>query len=194
MVQHTKREAAKALRKDERVDTVLVRPNFMVIKTMPLKTDGSFHPELVLKPTGTYTITIKYLKSYDGLEIKMIRREGWVTSIHSSRRHHLHIDDSNTYNRVCFGSAQSEVNKICNNSDWYWVGVMCLNLLEDFTDHNTSVVRAIEHLVVAQIKYVKDEKFTERIKKKVINIIKKDKKLMESYLGECNFFVEVGET
>ncbi len=196
LVQHTKSEAVKALKNDDRVKSIKSRPFYMVIETNPLMTDGSFYPELSLEPVGRFVITIRYFKTNKRLTIKILRKEGDCSNHKTvnGHRHHTHIDRPNEYDKLCFGSAGSEIQKIQDNKDWYWAGVMCLNLLQDFTDHNFKTIKAIELMVVSQIQYMKKNKrFEEHIKKKTVEIIKNSETLMKVYNDEKYFLKKYGD-
>lgn len=190
LVQHTKAQAEDMLKQDDRVKSIEVKPYYMTIKTNPITTDGTFYPELSLKPVGSFVITIRYVIRYKRLRVKIFREEGDCSNYKTvnGHRHHTHIDDPNQYDRLCFGNAESAMDTIRQKKDWYWAGVMCLNLLEDFTAHNFETIKAIEVMVVSQIQYMDDKKFEVMIKKKTLNIIKKDKKLMKAYKLEVEYY------
>ena len=181
---YKKKQAAEELMNDDRVDYIENKtPCKMIIHTKPIIPITAVRTNLILAPIGNYTIELSFKKRskkrpflmpYIIIEFK--RKQGVIKDgMYDNEMNHVHINKFST----CWGNAETDISMFCKYKDWYWTAKTCLNLLEDFHDKNMGTINEIDLLVKAQINYMNDEKFTEKIKEKTKKVLKRN--LMKEY-------------
>lgn len=124
-VMYSKSEAKELLTADRRVKKVTVTQRRMYIYTKPIipVVTKEAYKDTFLCPIGTYKIVIT---SYSHNIYAKVRREKSI-----GKMHHYHIQENWDHEGCCWGSAESEVDTIEDNKDWFWLAKRCLDLLED---------------------------------------------------------------
>ena len=161
-VMYSKQEAVKLLKADNRVKQVRVTAKRMYIHThpiIPVVTKESYKGTY-LCPIGTYRITITERPELINAIIKREKRTGKI--------HHYHIQDNWRGDHICWGTADSEVNIIKDNKDWFWLAKRCLDLLEDGNPEYRETEKWYDNMYDLMIDYAKgkkDYKLAEKLEK-----------------------------
>ncbi len=169
VLQHTKSQAKEALLEDERVEKIDVKPYHMTIHTQPIMPKTFFGKGLILAPIGKYRIYLEHYKTSKVISIKILRVEGYIDD---DDVYHIHDMGDN---HMCWGNVDTEIDIIRKNRDWYWAGIYCLNLIEDFSDGTYSETEGIEFQCQAQLSFMNNDEFEKKLMKKVYRYLKKEK-------------------
>jgi len=176
--QYNKTESCKMLRQDERVKKIISKHKSIFIYTYPvmLKPKQRSLKKLIVCPVGEYVISIKKLSNE--LIIDINRIGGYIclgnTFSCDFKLDSMHVADFsfNYGSRMCWGDANCDITKICNNRDWYWAGKLSLELLYDSHKGAESITFYKKINLALQLKYALDNK-NAKWKKQLRSLIQK---------------------
>lgn len=176
---YNKTKGIGLLKQDKRVKRVVSGKDYLKIFTNPITPkfmyDKNKLKNFYLCPVGEYEITITKHISFLGVDINRL------DNIPFYGNHHVHICDKWSP-KICWGSAENEVDEIKFQKDWYWLAKRCLDLLEDGDIEPGQNRHHYNIFTKLMYKYAYDKK-----NKKLMEKIDKLRKRKLKYYGYNNY-------